>query len=66
MSQTVIYILIVSVISLGLTMWALTDSLQKDFGSGKAKFLWHIIALVPFIGWLIYFLFGARHGKKIT
>lgn len=64
MNQTVIIIIILFGISLGLTMLALIDSMQKDFGSGKAKFIWHMIALVPFLGWLIYFVFGARRGKK--
>lgn len=66
MNQTIIYIFIAFGISLGLTMLALVDSMRKDFGSGKAKFIWHIIALIPFIGWIIYFVFGARKGKRIT
>ncbi len=64
MNQTIIYIFIVFGISLGLTMLALVDSMQKDFGSPKAKFIWHIIAMIPFIGWLIYYLFGYRKGVK--
>lgn len=64
MNQTIIYILIAFAISLGLTMLALIDSLKKDFGSPKAKLLWHVIALIPFLGWIVYFLFGAKKGKK--
>jgi len=64
MDQTVLYILIVSAVSLGLTMLALIDIILKDFGSIKAKFLWHFVAIVPIIGWLIYLLFGYRKGQR--
>jgi uncharacterized membrane protein YhaH (DUF805 family) len=47
-----------------ITMLAVTDVLKKDFGSTGAKAAWGLIALFPFIGWLIYLLFGFRRGKK--
>ena len=64
MDKTVIYILIVFAISFGLTMLALIDIIHKDFRSVKAKIIWHFVALVPFIGWLIYLLLGYRKGTK--
>lgn len=64
MDQTVLYILIIFAISLGLTMLALVDIILKDFGSIKAKFLWHLVAIIPLIGWLIYLVFGYRKGNK--
>jgi len=64
MDQTVIYILVVFGISLGLTMLALIDIILKDFGSVKAKFIWHFVAIIPLVGWLIYLIFGFKKGTK--
>ncbi len=68
MNQTTLYILIAFAISFGLTMLALIDIILKDFGSTKAKIIWHFVAIVPLVGWLIYLLFGFRKGtkKKLT
>lgn len=64
MDQTVLYVLLISAISFGLTMIALIDIILKDFGSIKAKILWHFIAIIPLIGWLIYLIFGFKRGHK--
>ncbi len=64
MDQTIIYILTVFGISLGLTMLALIDIILKDFGSSKAKIIWHIIAIIPLIGWFIYLIFGFKKGER--
>ncbi|MDP2643828.1 MAG: PLDc N-terminal domain-containing protein [Desulfobacterales bacterium] len=47
-----------------LTSLAILDVARKDFGSLGIKALWGIIAFIPFIGWLIYLVFGFRKGKK--
>ena len=47
-----------------LTILAVIDIARKDFGSMGKKALWCFIAVVPFIGWLTYLLFGFRKGKK--
>ena len=47
-----------------LTVLAIIDIVRKDFGTIGKKALWGIIALIPFIGWLIYLIFGFRKGKK--
>ena len=47
-----------------LTIWAIVDCLQKDFGSMGKKVLWGIVAAVPFIGAPVYFIFGYRKGRK--
>lgn len=60
----VLYILLIFGISLGLTMLALVDIIKKDFGSPALKILWHFIALIPLVGWLIYLIFGYRKGRK--
>ncbi len=45
-----------------LTILAFMDVARKNFGSTGKKALWGIIALLPFVGWLIYFLLGMRRG----
>jgi len=47
-----------------LTVLAIIDIARKDFGSMGKKALWGFIAVVPFIGWLVYLIFGFRTGKK--
>ena len=47
-----------------LTVLAIIDIARKDFGSMGKKALWGFIAVVPFIGWLVYLIFGFRKGKK--
>ena len=46
------------------TIWAVVDVAQKDFGTTGKKAMWWIIASVPFIGFIVYLLFGFRKGKK--
>ncbi|MFW5909001.1 MAG: PLDc N-terminal domain-containing protein [Desulfosalsimonas sp.] len=47
-----------------LTVWALVDISIKDFKTLKEKVIWYLIALIPFIGWLIYLILGFRRGIK--
>lgn len=47
-----------------LTFLAILDVARKDFGTIKKKAVWGFVALVPFIGWLLYLVFGFRKGKK--
>ena len=60
MDKSVLYILLIFALSLGLTMLALIDIILKDFGSAKAKIIWHFIAIIPIAGWLIYLIFGFK------
>ena len=46
------------------TIWAIVDVAQKDFGSVRNKAMWWIIASVPFVGFIVYLIFGFRKGKK--
>ncbi|OGR42628.1 MAG: hypothetical protein A3J80_00105 [Desulfobacula sp. RIFOXYB2_FULL_45_6] len=64
MDQLVIYILLVFAASFLLTMMALRDIILKDFGSTRAKFIWHFIAIVPLVGWLVYLVFGYKKGRR--
>ena len=47
-----------------LTCWAILDVAQKNFGSIEKKAMWGVIAWIPFIGFVVYFLFGAKKGLK--
>jgi cytochrome bd-type quinol oxidase subunit 1 len=48
-----------------LTVWAIVNVLQKDFGSVGKKAMWGIIAAIPFIGAPIYLILGFRKGKRV-
>jgi len=48
-----------------ITCLAIFDIAKKDFGKLAYKFMWGVIALIPFIGCIIYFVIGYRKGKKI-
>ena len=45
------------------TIWATVNAAQRDFGTLGKKALWLFIAAVPFIGFIIYLIFGMRKGK---
>jgi len=45
------------------TLWATVNAAQKDFGTMGKKALWMFIAAIPFIGFIIYLIFGMRRGK---
>ena len=47
-----------------LTCWAVLDIARKDFGGTEKKVLWGFITLIPFIGPVVYLVFGFRKGKK--
>ncbi|MDM8536793.1 PLD nuclease N-terminal domain-containing protein [Desulfobacterales bacterium HSG17] len=58
------------IIGIGTTCWILTclallDVAKKDFGGIEKKAAWGFVAFFPFLGFLIYFIFGARKGKRI-
>lgn len=54
----------IAVIFYALTIWAIIDIARKDFGTIGRKALWAFIGLIPFLGWLIYLLFGFKRGTK--
>ena len=45
-----------------LTCWAVIDIARKDFGAIEKKAIWGFTALVPFIGVVVYLIFGYRKG----
>jgi uncharacterized membrane protein len=62
--STAIFWIKISVVFYLLTILAIVDIVRKDFGTIGKKALWGIIAMIPFVGWLIYLIFGFRKGKK--
>ncbi|MFP4348598.1 MAG: PLDc N-terminal domain-containing protein [Thermodesulfobacteriota bacterium] len=47
-----------------LTCWAVIDIAYKDFSSLPVKAAWGFTALIPFIGVVIYLIFGYRKGAR--
>jgi len=47
-----------------LTWWAILDVAYKDFSSFEKKIIWAFVVLIPFIGCILYLLFGRKAGKK--
>lgn len=45
------------------TIWATVNVAQKDFGTMGKKAMWLFIAAIPFVGFIIYLIFGMRKGK---
>ncbi|MDH3344510.1 MAG: DUF805 domain-containing protein [Desulfobacteraceae bacterium] len=54
----------ISIVFYLLTILVIIDIMRKDFGTIGKKALWGIIAMVPFVGWIIYLIFGFKKGKK--
>ncbi|RTZ96039.1 MAG: hypothetical protein DSY90_11695 [Deltaproteobacteria bacterium] len=46
------------------TIWAMVNAAQKEFSSVGIKITWILIAGIPFIGFIIYLLFGFRKGRR--
>lgn len=61
-SSTLVTWIVIGFLFFAITMLAFVDVARKDFGTTGKKALWAIITLIPFVGWLIYCLFGMRRG----
>lgn len=65
MTSTVVMIVIGAVVaSYLLTCWAMIDVAARDFGAIEKKAVWGVIAFLPFIGWMVYLLWGRKKGKR--
>lgn len=63
--STGMFVVLTGVVFFLLTCLAILDIARKDFGSIQMKALWgFLVAMVPFIGVVVYFLLGARKGKR--
>jgi len=49
-----------------LTVWAIVDVAQRQFDSAGKKAVWWVVASIPFVGFIPYFLIGIRQGRKIN
>ena len=47
-----------------ITFWAIFDAAQRDFGSIEKKAIWVLISAVPFLGFIVYLIFGLKRGRK--
>ncbi|MBF0111599.1 MAG: PLDc N-terminal domain-containing protein [Desulfamplus sp.] len=64
MDNTFIVVAGMGVVFWGLTILAIVNVILKDFGSMQSKVIWGLVALTPFVGWIVYFLFGAKRGVR--
>jgi hypothetical protein len=63
--STGMFVILTGIVFFLLTCLAILDIARKDFGSIQMKALWgFLVAMVPFIGVVVYFLIGARKGKR--
>ncbi len=47
-----------------ITCWAIFDIARKDFGGIEKKAAWAFVALIPFLGPIIYIVIGFRKGTR--
>jgi hypothetical protein len=64
--NTVIFWVAVGAAFFLLTCIAVIDIAYKDFGGIEKKAIWGFVAMVPFLGPLVYFIFGYRKGRRRT
>jgi hypothetical protein len=62
--KTALIIVVLTIPFFALTVWAIVHALQREFGTIGKKALWCLVAAIPFVGAIVYFLFGARKGRK--
>jgi uncharacterized membrane protein YhaH (DUF805 family) len=61
--HTLKVIVVLSIPFILATFWAVLNAAQKDFDSFGQKAAWMLVAAIPFVGFIIYLLFGLRRGK---
>lgn len=62
--KTILVLMILAIPFVLLSFWAITNASQKEFGTLGKKALWILVAAIPFIGFIIYVIFGFRKGRK--
>ncbi|GBC60720.1 hypothetical protein DENIS_1679 [Desulfonema ishimotonii] len=63
--HTITVMAVIGLVFLLVTWMAVIDIATKEFSSQGVRIGWGItVALVPFIGCLLYFLFGFRKGVR--
>jgi uncharacterized membrane-anchored protein len=57
-------IMILVVLLLGITLWALVDTIKSDFKNDINKVVWIIVILsIPAFGGILYYLLGKEQKK---
>ncbi len=62
--HTAEWIILGGVTFLLLTWWAIFDIARKDFGGIEKKAAWGFVAMIPFLGPLLYLIIGFRKGTR--
>ncbi|MDY0360404.1 MAG: PLDc N-terminal domain-containing protein [Desulforegulaceae bacterium] len=60
--KTVTIWFFIGIVFLVLTNIAFAHCIKRDFKTKSKKTFWCIVSLIPFIGFIFYFLLGARKG----
>lgn len=47
-----------------ISLWAIVDASGREFPTFNQKVVWMLVASVPFVGFVIYLIFGRWRGKK--
>ena len=59
-------ILLILILPIVPTFWAIIDVAYREFPSIKTKALWGVfVVFVPCIGGIVYLIIGRRQGTKI-
>lgn len=61
--STLKFWIILGLIFVALTWLAILDVARRDFGSTNKKMAWGCVALIPFVGFVVYFIVGRGRGK---
>ena len=63
----ILLIILIFLLPMVPTVWAIVDMAYRDFGTLKKKALWGVFVIcVPCLGGLVYLIFGRRQGKRMA
>jgi Mg2+/citrate symporter len=63
----ILLIILIFLLPMVPTFWAIVDMAHRDFGTLKKKALWGVFVIcVPCLGGLVYLIFGRRQGKRVA
>ena len=63
----ILLIILIFLLPMVPTFWAIVDMAHRDFGTLKKKALWGVFVIcVPCLGGLVYLIFGRRQGKRMA
>ena len=62
--KTALIIIAVHIPIMLLTLWAIVDAAKREFSTTGQKVLWLLLAAIPYLGFLVYFIFGRGKGER--